>query len=65
MLQIVWLTSNCTRGDYNPNYVAVTKVQTAAGKTYTFSGNGFIDLINNNRFNVGSILLRKALKSQD
>jgi hypothetical protein len=56
----VWLTSNCTRGQSNPNYVAVTKVQTAAGQTYTFTGNGFIDLVNGNWLNVGSILLRKV-----
>lgn len=56
----VWLTSECTRGQTNPNYVAVTAVETAAGKKYNFSGNGFIDLTYGNRWvNVGSILLRK------
>lgn len=57
----VWLTSNGTGGSKNPNYIAVTKVQTAAGKTYEFSGNGFVDLTYGDRWvNVGSILLRKA-----
>lgn len=57
----VWLTSNCTRGQSNMNYCAVEKVQTAAGKTYTFQGCGFIDLTYGGRWvNVGSILLRKA-----
>lgn len=57
----VWLTQNCTRGQNNPNYVAVTKVQTAAGKEYNFSGNGFVDLLYGGRWvNVGSILLRQA-----
>lgn len=57
----VWLTSNATRGQNNPNYVAVTAVQPAGGDKITFSGNGFIDLMYGNRWvNVGSILLRKA-----
>jgi hypothetical protein len=57
----VWLTANCTRGQSNMNYCAVEKVQTAAGKTYTFQGCGFIDLTYGGRWvNVGSILLRKA-----
>lgn len=57
----VWLTQNCTRGQKNPNYVAVTKVQKANGSTITFTGNGFVDLTFGNRWlNVGSILLRKA-----
>ena len=58
----VWLTENCTRGRSNPNYVAVTKVQTATGSIHTFSnGNGFVDLTHGGRWvNVGSILLRKA-----
>ena len=57
----VWLSSSGTAGDKNPNYIAVTKVQTASGKSYNFTGNGFVDLTNGNRWiNVGSILLRKA-----
>lgn len=57
----VWLTQNGTAGQKNSNYIAVTKVKTAAGKEYKFSGNGFVDLTYNNRWvNVGSILLRKA-----
>lgn len=57
----VWLTSNGTAGQTHPNYIAVTSVKTAAGKTYNFSGNGFVDLTYGNRWvNVGSILLRKA-----
>lgn len=59
----VWLTENCTRGDSNHNYVAVTKVTTSAGKTYTFSDNnvGFVDLTYGSRYvTVGNILLRKA-----
>lgn len=57
----VWVTQNCTHGHYFPNYIAVTKVQTKAGKTYEFDGNGFIDLTYGGRWlNVGSILLRKA-----
>ena len=57
----VWLTSNCTRGDEHPNYVAVTKVQTADGEIIEFQGNGFVDLTYGGCWvNVGSILLRKA-----
>lgn len=57
----VWLTSNATRGQNNPNYVAVTAVQPAGENKITFSGNGFIDLMYGNRWvNVGSILLRKV-----
>lgn len=57
----VWLTQNGTAGQTHPNYIAVTSVETASGKKYNFSGNGFIDLTYNNRWvNVGSILLRKA-----
>lgn len=57
----VWLTKNCTRGNNNPNYVAVTKVEVKGGKTYEFTGNGFVDLTYGGRWvNVGSILLRKA-----
>lgn len=57
----VWLTNDCTRGLNNMNYCAVTKVQTASGTTYNFSGNGFVDLTYGGRWvNVGSILLRKA-----
>ena len=57
----VWLTSNCTKGATKPNYVAVTKVQTKAGKTYTFSGNGFVDLIYGGKWlRPSNILLRKA-----
>lgn len=57
----VWLTQNGTAGQSNPNYIAVTSVETAAGKRYNFSGNGFIDLTHGNRWvTVGSILLRKA-----
>lgn len=57
----VWLTQNCTAGATNRNYVAVTKVETSAGKEYNFSGNGFVDLTYGGRWlNVGSILLRKA-----
>lgn len=57
----VWLTAGCSRGEKNKNYIAVSSVQTAAGKTYEFAGNGFIDLTYGNRWvNVGSILLRKA-----
>lgn len=57
----VWLTQNGTAGQDNSNYIAVTSVETATGKKYNFSGNGFIDLTYNNRWvNVGSILLRKA-----
>lgn len=32
----VWLTSACTRGNNNPNYVAVTSVQTAEGVPIIF-----------------------------
>lgn len=57
----VWLTSNGTAGMENSNYIAVTSVETAEGKTYNFSGNGFIDLTYGNRWvNVGNILLRKV-----
>lgn len=57
----VWLTQNGGAGSSNHNYIAVTKVQTASGKTYTFKGNGFVDLTYGNRWvNVGSILLRKV-----
>ena len=57
----VWFTSNGTAGATYPNYIAVTSVETASGKKYNFSGNGFIDLTYDNRWvNVGSILLRKA-----
>lgn len=57
----VWLTQKCTRGETHPNYVAVTSVQTATGKKYNFSGNGFVDLTYGGRWvNVGSILLRKV-----
>lgn len=50
-----------TAGETNPNYVAVSKVVTSTGKTYTFSGNGFVDLTYGGRWvNVGSILLRKV-----
>lgn len=57
----VWLTKNATAGETNPNYVAVSKVVTSTGKTYTFSGNGFVDLTYGGRWvNVGSILLRKV-----
>lgn len=57
----VWLTRNGTAGQTYPNYIAVTSVQTAAGKKYNFSGNGFIDLTYGGRFvNSGSILLRKV-----
>lgn len=57
----VWLTENCTRGDSNMNYCAVTKVQTAAGKVYNFSGNGFVDLTYGGRWvSVNNILLRKV-----
>ena len=57
----VWLTQNGTAGQTNSNYIAVTSVQTAAGKKIDFKGNGFIDLTYGNRWvNVGSILLRKA-----
>ncbi len=57
----VWLTTNCTCGENNNNYCAVTKVQTAAGKEYNFSGNGFVDLTYGGRWvSVGKILLRKA-----
>ena len=53
--------SNGTVGATHPNYIAVTSVETASGKKYNFSGNGFIDLTYGNRWvNVGSILLRKA-----
>lgn len=56
----VWLTKNCTRGENNPNYVAVTKVQ-IGNEVFEFSGNGFVDLTYGGRWvNVGSILLRKA-----
>ncbi len=57
----VWLTPNGTAGQNHSNYIAVASVKTASGKTYSFKGNGFIDLTYNNRWvNVGSILLRKA-----
>jgi len=57
----VWLTRDCSSGRSNPNYCSVSKVQTAAGKTYTFSGCGFIDLTYGGKFvNARSILLRKA-----
>ena len=57
----VWLDPDCTHGQNNPNYISVTKVQTAAGKTYEFDENGFIGLTYGGRWvNVGSILLRKA-----
>lgn len=57
----VWLTRNGTAGQTHPNYIAVTSVQTTAGKKYDFSGNGFIDLTYGGRFvNIGSILLRKV-----
>lgn len=57
----VWLTLNATRGQNNPNYVAVTAVQPAGGNKISFSGNGFIDLMYGNRWvNVSSILLRKV-----
>lgn len=57
----VWLTANCTRGQKNKNYIAVTAVQPKGKDKITFSGNGFIDLTYGNRWlNVGSILLRKA-----
>lgn len=57
----VWLTQNCTRGQNNPNYVAVTKVKKSDGTIIVFDGNGFVDLTYGNRWlNVGSILLRKA-----
>lgn len=53
--------SNGTAGATHSNSIAVTSVQTASGKKYNFSGNGFIDLTYGNRWvNVGSILLRKA-----
>lgn len=56
----VWLNQNGTAGQNNPNYIAVTSVQTASGKKYNFSGNGFVDLTYGGRWvNVGSILLRK------
>lgn len=57
---LVWLTSNCTRGQNNPNYVAVTAVQPKGGNKLTYSGNGFVDLVNGNWLNVSSILLRKS-----
>lgn len=57
----VWLTSNCTRGQKNPNYVAVTSVQPKGGEKFDFTSNGFIDLTYGGRWvNVGSILLRKV-----
>ncbi len=57
----VWLTHNCTAGQDNPNYIAVSKVETAAGRVYEFTGNGFVDLTYNNRYvTVGKVLLRKA-----
>jgi hypothetical protein len=57
----VWLTNRCTRGETHMNYCAVTKVKTAAGKTYTFQGNGFVDLTYGGRWvSVSGILLRKA-----
>lgn len=57
----VWLTQNGTAGQTNSNYIAVTSVETAAGKKYNFCGNGFVDLTYGNRWvTVGSILLRKA-----
>lgn len=57
----VWLDRNCTRGENNSNYCAVTQVQTASGKVYKFDGNGFIDLTYGGRWvNISSILLRKA-----
>ena len=58
---LVWLTQNGTAGQTHPNYIAVTRVKTTAGKEYNFSGNGFVDLTYDNRWvNVGSILLRKV-----
>ena len=57
----VWLDPACTRGDENANYIAVSSVKTAAGKTYNFAGNGFIDLTYKGRWvNVNNILLRKV-----
>lgn len=57
----VYLKSTGAAGTTNHNYIAVTKVITASGKTYNFSGHGFVDLTYNNRWiNVGSILLRKV-----
>lgn len=57
----VWLTNNGTAGQTNSNYIAVTSVETASGKRYNFSGNGFVDLTYNGRWvNVGSVLLRKV-----
>jgi len=57
----VWLTRNCTKGASKPNYVAVTAVETAAGKKYNFSGNGFVDLIYGGKWlRPNNILLRKA-----
>ncbi len=57
----VWLTQNCTRGQNNPNYVAVTAVQPKDHDKITFKGNGFVDLTYDNHWlNVGSILLRKV-----
>ncbi|MCM1056088.1 MAG: hypothetical protein NC517_00550 [Firmicutes bacterium] len=57
----VWLTKNCGAGENQMNYIAVTSVQPAGDKKYTFAGNGFIDLTYDSRWvNVGSILLRKV-----
>lgn len=57
----VWLTSNGTAGEDNPNFIAVKSVQRPSNAKYTFPGNGFIDLTCNSRWvNVGSILLRKV-----
>lgn len=56
----VWLTSSCTRGQKNPNYIAVTKIQPLGEAEFSFKDNGFVDLVNDKWINVGSILLRKA-----
>jgi len=57
----VWLSKSCTRGQKNPNFIAVTKIMPKNDKEYSFKGNGFINLVPSGKWlNVASIILRKA-----